>query len=54
MNKVPIRGLAMLKRALCAAVNPNPTMIRGNCCDVLFGSSLKNMWKLRHSVSDDP
>ena len=32
---------------LLAGVKPNPTTIKGSCCDVLFGSSLKNMWKLR-------
>lgn len=40
-------GLAMFKRALSAGVKPKPTTIRGICCEVLLGSSLKNMWNLR-------
>lgn len=46
ISSEPIKGFAILKSALSAAVNPNPTTISGNCCEVLFGSSLKNMWKL--------
>ena len=38
----PHIGFAMLKSALSAGVKPNPTMMRGSCCEVLLGSSLKN------------
>lgn len=39
----PHNGLAMLNKALWAGVNPKPTRMRGNCWDVLFGNSLKNI-----------
>jgi hypothetical protein len=43
----PQMGLIILNSALSAGVKPNPTTIKGSCCDVLFGSSLKNIWKLK-------
>jgi hypothetical protein len=39
----PMSGLAVLSRALSAGVKPKPTRINGSCCDVLLGSSLKNI-----------
>lgn len=38
----PHSGLTMLNKALSAGVKPKPTTIRGSCCEVLLGSSLKN------------
>lgn len=46
------RGFATLKRELSVGENPKPTIISGICSDVLLGSSLKNIWKLRGMNSE--